>query len=147
MSGEFTVAVHALVFLNHMGSFVSSAELAKNVCTNAARIRKVMAKLSRAGFIQTREGAEGGYRFASDPEKLDLASILSALGEKPLPHAWRSGDPHMDCLIASGMSGAMDAIYCRLNAVCENELSDITIADIDARLFARESARPCGPSV
>ena len=64
MNSDFIVAVHALVYLNHKADIVSSEALAKNICTNAARVRKVMAPLKRAGFVTTREGNVGGYRFA-----------------------------------------------------------------------------------
>ena len=49
MTSEFGMAVHALTFLNHKGEMVSSEVLAENICTNPARVRKVMAKLKRAG--------------------------------------------------------------------------------------------------
>ena len=60
MTGEYAVAVHALVYLYHRGTTVSSEVLAKNICTNPARVRKVMAKLKRGGLVTTREGSEGG---------------------------------------------------------------------------------------
>ena len=63
MTSEFGMAVHALTFLNHKGEIVSSEALAKNICTNPARVRKVMAKLKKAGLVDTKEGLEGGYRF------------------------------------------------------------------------------------
>ena len=50
MTSEFGMAVHALTFLNHKGEMVSSEVLAENICTNPARVRKVMAKLKRAGW-------------------------------------------------------------------------------------------------
>ena len=53
MNSDFIVAVHALVYLNHKADIVSSEALAKNICTNAARVRKVMAPLKRAGFVTT----------------------------------------------------------------------------------------------
>lgn len=34
MTGNFCVAVHALVYLNHKGETVSSEKLAENICTN-----------------------------------------------------------------------------------------------------------------
>ena len=67
MTSEFTIAVHALVFLNHKKESKSSEELAKNVCTHPARIRKVMARLKKAGLVKTKEGIDGGYSFDLDP--------------------------------------------------------------------------------
>ena len=50
MTSEFAIAVHALVFLNHKGETLSSDALADNVCTNPARVRKVMApEIRRSG--------------------------------------------------------------------------------------------------
>ncbi|MFR5902988.1 MAG: transcriptional regulator, partial [Neglectibacter timonensis] len=34
MTSEFTIAVHALVYLNHKAQLLSSEALAKNICTN-----------------------------------------------------------------------------------------------------------------
>ena len=49
MNSEFTIAVHALVFLNHKRESVSSDKLAANICTNPARVRKIMGKLRKRG--------------------------------------------------------------------------------------------------
>ncbi len=51
MTSEFTIAVHALVYLNHKAQLLSSEALAKNICTNPARVRKIMTKLKKAGFV------------------------------------------------------------------------------------------------
>ena len=51
MNSAFCLAVHALVYLHHRGELVSSEELARNICTNPARVRKVMAGLKKAGLV------------------------------------------------------------------------------------------------
>ena len=56
MNSEFIVAVHAMVFLHHKADTLSSETLAENVCTNPVRIRRVLAKLKKAGLVETREG-------------------------------------------------------------------------------------------
>ena len=67
MNSEFCVAVHALVFLSHKQASLSSETLAKNICTHPARVRRVMAKLKRAGLVHTKEGVDGGYQFPHPP--------------------------------------------------------------------------------
>lgn len=135
MSSEFSVAVHALVFLNHKGTTLSSEELAKNVCTNPARIRKVMAKLKRAGLIDTKEGVDGGYHFVLDPSSVTLRQICEALEIRFVSASWQSGDTDMKCLIASGMAAVMDDIYGQLDLLCRERLDGITIRDIDKQIF------------
>ena len=63
MNSAFCVAVHALICLNRRQEQLSSEELARSICTNPARVRKIMAGLKRAGLVETKEGNEGGYRF------------------------------------------------------------------------------------
>ena len=50
MKSDFIVAVHALVYLTHLGTLVSSDELARNICTNPVRVRKIMGKLKKLGL-------------------------------------------------------------------------------------------------
>ena len=52
MNSDFVVAVHAMVFLHHKAETVSSEMLAENICTNPVRIRRVMARLKKAGLVK-----------------------------------------------------------------------------------------------
>ncbi|WP_066648768.1 RrF2 family transcriptional regulator [Christensenella timonensis] len=139
MTGEFTIAVHALVYLNHKQEMLSSDELAKNVCTHPARIRKVMSKLKKAGLLTTKEGAVGGYAFRLDPKGVTLRMVSDALEEPLVAAGWRSGNADMKCLVASGMAAVMDGIYAGLDRACKERLGKITIADIDAMIFKEHS--------
>ena len=72
MKSDFSVAVHALVYLSVKGCTLSSDALADNICTNAARVRKVMARLKKAGLVGAREGSEGGFCPQVPPAELTL---------------------------------------------------------------------------
>lgn len=135
MTGEFAVAVHALVYLNHRAQTLCSEALAENICTNPARVRKVMARLKKAGLITTREGAEGGYTFELDPKTVTLRRVAEAVEASFVSASWRSGNPDMECLIASGMADLLDGIYAELNESSLARLEQITIADVDAQIF------------
>lgn len=147
MTSEFTIAVHALVFLNHKGELLSSEAVAQNVCTNPARVRKVLSRLKKAGLVETREGLEGGYRFAGDPDQVDLCTVADALEVDFVSASWRTGNPDMKCLIASGMDGVMSQIYGKLDQCCRERLREIHIADIDRHIFGAQEPKPepCAP--
>lgn len=138
MNSEFGIAVHALVFLNHKACTLSSGELAENICTNPARIRKVMAKLKKAGLVATREGLDGGYHFEKNPDEISLCEISQAMETAFVSSSWRSGNIDMDCLVSSGMGGILEHIYGELNTLCKEHLKHITIKDIDQQLFGKE---------
>lgn len=133
MTAEFTVAVHALVFLYHKGTAFNSEAIATNVCTNPARIRKVLAKLKAAKLVETKGGAEGGYTFAGDGS-MTLADVYSAVGAHAAKTEWRSGNPCLDCPIASGMAPLMDTIFNELDDACRATLQRTTIAALEAQL-------------
>ena len=134
MTGNFAIAVHALVFLEHKGETLSSKELAENVCTNSAIIRKVMAKLHKSSFVETKEGKGGGYRLSKPASKITLKAICNALDEPMIKASWKSGNIDMDCIIASGMATVLDNMYDELDSLCMDFLDRTTIADIEKQL-------------
>lgn len=136
MNSDFCVAVHGLVYLNHKGCVLSSEELADNICTNRVRVRKVMSRLKKAGLVETREGTDGGYRFPLEPQRVSLAQIAEALDVCFVSTGWNSGSLDKPCLISSGMAAVMDGIFNRLDDGCKQQLSGITIADIDRHIFS-----------
>lgn len=137
MTSEFCVAVHALVYLNHKAATLSSEALAENICTHPARVRKVMARLKKAGLVQTKEGADGGYLFALAPSAVSLRQIGEAVGAQFVSSSWHSGSTDMECLVASGMAAVMDDLLNGLNETCKKQLEQITVLDIDQKIFAK----------
>lgn len=136
MTSEFAIGVHALVYLSHKHETLSSELLAENICTNPARIRKVMAKLKGKGLVDTREGIRGGYHIGRGAQDITLKDVSDALQGEFIKASWKSGNVDMACLVASGMAGIMDGIYSELNALCLDYVKDITIADIENKIFA-----------
>lgn len=138
MTSEFNIAIHALVFLSRKATTVPSEELSKNICTNPARVRKIMAKLKKAGIVETKEGTDGGYYFNKDTKNVTLNQIGQALEITYVCASWHSGDTDKKCLIASGMADVMDGIYANMSSSCANYLETISIDDIDQKIFNRQ---------
>ncbi|MEA4964970.1 MAG: Rrf2 family transcriptional regulator [Oscillospiraceae bacterium] len=146
MTAEFIVAVHALALLDRRAASCSSEALAKNVCTNPARVRKVLSKLERAGLVAAKNGSRGGYAPTKPAGEVTLLQILDAMGAPCVCLRWRSGALDPDCVVASGMSGVMDGVLAELEDGCRAVLARTTLADIDRRLFpdgAAEKEAPC----
>mgnify|MGYP003235928740 FL=1 len=134
-NSSFSIAVHALVYLNHMEKVLSSEELAQNICTNPVLIRKVMSKLKKAGLVDTKGGNSGGYIFIADADKLTLDQVAEVIDAKFVGSPRRSGDMNKECLIASGMGEIMQNIYRQLDENCKKSLHGITVADIDRKIL------------
>lgn len=136
MTAEFSLAVHGLVYLLHKQCVVSSERLAENICTNPARVRKVMAKIKHAGLVCSAEGKGHGYQAVAQSENITLLQVLDALEEDVVGVAWRSGDVDMNCLVASGMADVMDHIYGEMNQLCKEHLMKVTIGSIHDTIFS-----------
>lgn len=137
MNSDFNVAVHALVFLNHKGCVLSSEELADNICTNAARVRKVTAKLKKAHLLATKEGSEGGCRLDADPKTVTLDQVAQALDVRFVETGWHSGKRDCDCLISASMGPTMDALLEDLNRRCMERLGEVSIYDLSLHILLK----------
>lgn len=135
LTNEFCIAVHALVFLHHKATLLSSEELAKNICTNPVCIRKVLAKLKQAGLVTTKEGLEGGYACTPTAATVTLQMIAQALQFRFITTNWHSGKAEAQCPISAGMATIMDNIYQQLNETCQQQLAKLTIQDITQQLL------------
>ncbi|MDO4269310.1 MAG: Rrf2 family transcriptional regulator [Eubacteriales bacterium] len=136
MTGTFALAVHALVYLHHKNTTLSSEALAENICTNPARVRKVMAQLKKAGLVSTKEGSEGGYTPLGDTARVTLAQVAEAVDASFVSAVWRPGSVDMNCLVASGMAGVLDGIYADLDMLCKQRLRQLTIGDLEKQIFS-----------
>lgn len=135
MNGLFCVAAHALVYLDKRGCMLSSEELAANICTNPARVRKVMAKLKKVGLVATKAGNDGGYHLLCAPNEVTLEQIADALEVRFVEPAWHSGaGVDCGCLVASGMAGVMDGLFDDLDRRCRERLSQLSLADLELQL-------------
>jgi Rrf2 family protein len=139
LDSTFSIAVHALVYLDHENKTLNSKQLAENICTNPARVRKVISPLIKAGYIQHKKGLQGGYRLNIRLEDVTLAQVAQVMDTHFVASGWHSGSMDMDCVIASGISQVMDGIYAQLDAQCHNSLKAISLADIRQQLFAKKN--------
>ena len=122
MNGDYSLAVHALVYLDHRNTHLPSQILAENICTNAARVRKVMRPLAAAGLAATKEGAEGGYALAQPAADITLRTVAEATG-------------------TTFMGAVIDGIYDGLNRTCLEQLAHTTIHDITEQIFSGASSQ------
>lgn len=141
MNSEFIIAVHSLVLLAHRpDAMASSEEIASNVCTNPVRVRKVMSCLRKGGYVNTREGPGGGYKLSQVPNAITLADIYRSLTAGSLAPGWCSGNPEMDCVVASNMGEVMKAVFCEADKQLESYFESVTIGQMLSQITAKAKA-------
>ncbi|WP_274364334.1 RrF2 family transcriptional regulator [Paenibacillus thermotolerans] len=131
MNSEFTIAVHSLVLLAYKcGNMATSEQIAANVATHPARVRKVMGCLRKGGFVSTKEGLGGGYLLSCDPERVTLADIYRAMCPGSLKPGWSSGDPEQYCMVSSNIQCVMDTVFAEAERHLESFFERLTVADV-----------------
>lgn len=127
--------MHSLVYLAYLPDHMASSEvIATNVCTNAARIRKIMSSLRNNKFVKTKEGVGGGYILDCNPKKISLAEIYRTVSRGSLKPNWCTGDPEQDCVVSSNAQVVMDQIFTEAEVYVEKYLEHITLSSVLERI-------------
>ncbi|EPZ53016.1 RrF2 family transcriptional regulator [Alicyclobacillus acidoterrestris] len=128
-SGWFSMSVHALALLAQNRDGYSSSFIASSVNTHAVFLRRVLKRLVEVGFIETREGRDGGYRLTKPPEDIRLSEVYKAL-EMDRALAPSPATPNPMCPVGSGMPTVFDAIALEVEQAILETLRRYTVADV-----------------
>ena len=125
------MALHALALLSQADEGYSSAYIASSVNTGAPFLRRLLSTLAKEGFVEAREGREGGYRLARQADRITLAEVYQAISPEPVLDPY-SAQPNPLCPVGSGMTQAFADLTEAVDAAFLASLKGRTIADIAA---------------
>jgi Rrf2 family protein len=89
-------------------------------------LENILAELRRAGIVESRRGAAGGYLLAKAPEDISLADVIRAV-EGPLANV-RGMSP--DALEYEGSAERLRDVWVALRASVRAVLEQVTLADV-----------------
>jgi Rrf2 family protein len=89
-------------------------------------LENILAELRRAGIVQSRRGAAGGYALAQPPDQVSVADIIRAV-EGPLANV-RGISPEE--LEYPGSAGQLRDVWVALRSSVRSVLEQVTVADI-----------------
>lgn len=123
-------ALQTLILLSrHQDGVCPSCNMAESIESQAALLRRILARLASHGLVEAKEGRDGGYRLAKPPEAITIADVYAAMQvEEPLTRGLIDST-------SSGMFGQeMQAVFAGLTDDLERRLLDglrrQTIADL-----------------
>ena len=88
----------------------------------------ILAELRTAGLVQSRRGADGGYRLAQPPESIAVADVIRAV-DGPLANI--AGERPEDVAYA-GNAVALRDVWVALRATMRTVLEGVSLADVAA---------------
>ena len=132
ISSQFTIGVHILAVIDYLGNQekVTSNVLAGSIGVNPVIVRNVMGCLKEAGLIRISQGKSGITLAKSldDISFYDIYQAVDSVGDDGIFHFHENPNP--ECPIGKNIHKAMDAKLVRIQEAMENELRNITVADV-----------------
>jgi Rrf2 family transcriptional regulator, cysteine metabolism repressor len=113
---------------------VALAEIAEHEGLPLAYLEHLVARLRRAGLIESRRGAHGGYLLARNPARITMAEVVEALEGRIVPIECISNSPDgtIRCLreFESDHVCTSKILWTRVRAAIVRTLEETTLAEL-----------------
>lgn len=129
-NNQFSIAVHLMAGLGYCPEGdATSANLAHSVNTSASFVRRTLAKLSRAGLVETSKGKNGFCRLARKAEKISLRDIYEAV-DAPRVFSIHHYEAQRPCAVSCNIKAALEKVLGKTQKAAEKTLAGISLADV-----------------
>jgi Rrf2 family protein len=127
---QFSIAVHIMAGLAYeCDKDRTSGDLASSVNTSPSFVRRVLAKLSKAGLVQTATGKAGACWLAKDARRISLLDIYKAV-DAPEAIAIHSYKEQKGCPVSCQIKSALERTLGKTQKAMEESLGRISVAEI-----------------
>ncbi len=137
---RLSAVLHGLLHMAAQGKPMTSAELAVCMNTNAVVVRRTMAGLREAAFVQSVKGHGGGWTLACDLSKITLKDIYDALGS-PTVLAIGIHLEHPSCLVEQAVNRALSPAFGEAERFLIDRLATVTLAQLAEDFRSHASKR------
>jgi Rrf2 family protein len=131
---QFSIAVHIMAGLAYRrGQDTTSSQLAMSVNTSPSFIRRTLAKLSKAGLVETATGKAGACWLAKTPAQITLLDIYRAV-DAPKAFAIHHYAEQKRCTVSCHIKTALEHALTKTQKAMEASLGEMTLAGIIAEI-------------
>ena len=129
MDTKFSSAIHSLIMISEAEMPVNSEQIANSVGTNASYIRKLTARLSKAGIIEGRKGISG-FRLLKPAKDISLLDIYKSIMEVEQVHVFDiHQNPNDECIVGRNIKPTLEGMFSRMEKEMEAELAGMSLED------------------
>ena len=127
---QFSIAVHIMAGLAYRcDKDTTSASLAMSVNTSPSFVRRVLARLSKAGLVRTVTGKAGACWLAKEAKDISLLDIYEAV-DAPKAFSIHTYSEQKACPVSCHIKPALDKALETTQKAMEASLADISLAQI-----------------
>jgi len=131
---QFSIAIHIMAALACGGDTdVTSGVLAVSVNTSPSFVRRILAKLSKAGLVETATGKAGKCWLAKEPKQISLLDIYRAV-DAPRAFAIHAYAEQKACFVSCHIKAALDQALEKTQGAMESSLADMSLARVVANV-------------
>ncbi|OZI51491.1 Rrf2 family transcriptional regulator [Bordetella genomosp. 4] len=133
--------LHVLLHMARANEPMTSEQIARMLGTNAAVVRRTMAGLRKAGYVQSDKGHHGGWRLACGLDRITLLDVHQAVGG-PRIFAIGADRDNPDCAVERVVNAAIaDALH-QAEVLLVQRLGAVSLADLAGQFDALCRAAP-----
>lgn len=127
---QFSIAVHLLAGLAcDGGRGVTSNDLAASVNTSPSFVRRTLAKLSKAGLVETTTGKGGACRLGKDAKDISLLAVYEAV-DAPKAFSIHKYNEQKQCTVSCHIKSVLEHVLAKTQKSMEESLAGISLAQI-----------------
>jgi len=128
---QFSIAVHILAGLgcgcDQNG--VTSGHLAESVNTSPSFVRRTLAKLSKAGLVETTTGKAGACWLAKEAKSISLLDVYRAV-DAPKVFSIHNYAEQKACTVSCHIKTALEKALTKSQKAMEASLAEISLEEI-----------------
>lgn len=136
ISSRFTVALHIFTCVDAFKDEykVTSDFLASSINTNPVIVRRLLAKLKKAGLIKVARGP-GGIEVTRPLSEISLLDVYEAIETENKTDIFRFHEsPNPKCPVGRNIHNLLDGKLTAIQTAMKNEMRKYTIADLSSEL-------------
>lgn len=133
---RFSVSVHIMTSLAfHKGEKMTSDQLADSIRTNPTVVRRLLAKLSEAGLLDSFKGKAGGVILNKSPKEITLRDIyMATVEDKKLLCNPPEKEPAKGCAVSCSMKKILSDVVDGFEEHSLSYLSKIRLSDLTSKI-------------
>jgi len=129
MNSDFALALHCLLLLAFkLDQPISSAQIAKSAEVHPVRVRKILGELKKADFIDSKEGARGGFYLKRNTCETSLGEVYQLFSANALKPKVHNCDD--TCMIGANIEHVLVSIFDLANANLNDFLNQYKLTDV-----------------
>ncbi|HTJ64854.1 MAG TPA: Rrf2 family transcriptional regulator [Alphaproteobacteria bacterium] len=138
VNSKLTVGIHMLTLLAFADPMpLPSETIAGSVNTNPVVVRRLLALLRKAGFVDSNSGPGGGWRLVRRPEEIRMSDLRAALEENREVFPLHNAKPNAACPVGGKIQGVLVDLYDDAIRAVDRQLAKTTVADVLTSILTR----------